>query len=239
MIRLTWGAQKYLDIVNASLFFVVGRYPNLKIETRLEQEARRYKDILQGSILEDYFLLGLKSLSWIHWTKQKCSKVPWIVKTDDDMVNNIIKMGDLVNAVKHQKNTITCSTKTEKVLREKTGTRIDKWVIPFDEWDEEYFPTNCWGVVYIFSSHVRDKLLEVYEKSNGGIFRIDDVFITGILASMANVTHRDISDVISFYEGWDEDVMLTGNVWFGHIPPDNEALHKRRYWLWKRMEKNL
>ena len=41
MIRLTWGAQKYLDIVNASIFFVVGRYPNLKIETRLEQEARR------------------------------------------------------------------------------------------------------------------------------------------------------------------------------------------------------
>ena len=26
------------------------------------------------------------------------------------------------------RNVITCSTKTEKVIREKTGTRIDKWV---------------------------------------------------------------------------------------------------------------
>jgi hypothetical protein len=34
-------------------------------------------------------------------------------------------------------------------------------VIPFDEWPGEYFPTNCWGVVYIMSSLVRDKLLKV------------------------------------------------------------------------------
>jgi len=239
MIRLTWGSQKYLDQVNASLIFIVGRYPNLKIQTRLEQESIRYKDILQSDILEDYFLLGFKSLSWLHWTNRKCSQIPWIVKTDDDMVNNILKMGALVKAVEHQRNVITCSTKTEKVIREKTGTRIDKWVIPFDEWADEYFPTNCWGVVYIFSSYVRDKILEVYEKSNGAIFRIDDVFVTGILAERANVTHRDIGDVITFYEGWDEDIMLSGNVWFGHIPPDNENLHKRRYWLWKRMENNL
>jgi hypothetical protein len=30
----------------------------------------------------------------------------------------------------------------------------------------------------------------VYEKSDGGIFRVDDVFITGMLAERANVTHR-------------------------------------------------
>ena len=23
-------------------------------------------------------------------------------------------------------------------------------------------------------------------------------------------------------------VLLTGNVWFGHVPPDNEKLHKKR-----------
>ena len=61
------------------------------------------------------------------------------------MINNIWKLGALVEALKDQKypsqcelwssftifflrNTITCSTKTERVIREKTGTRIDKWV---------------------------------------------------------------------------------------------------------------
>jgi hypothetical protein len=34
-------------------------------------------------------------------------------------------------------------------------------VIPFEEWQDEYFPTNCWGVVYIMSSEVRDNLIKV------------------------------------------------------------------------------
>merc|ERR1719486_1551341 len=82
---------------------------------------------------------------------------------------------------------------------------------------------------------VRNKLLQVFEDSDKGIFRVDDVFVTGMLAEKANVSHRDISDLITFYEDWDEEVLLTGNVWFGHVPPDNEKLHKKRYWLWRRM----
>ena len=34
-------------------------------------------------------------------------------------------------------------------------------MIPFDEWPDEFFPTNCWGVVYIMSQYVRNKLIQV------------------------------------------------------------------------------
>ena len=165
MIRMTWGNEKYLKQINATLLFVTGRYPNLKIQWRLEQEGRKYRDILQGDFFEDYFLLAYKSLSWLHWSREQCSKTPWIVKTDDDMINNIWKIGALVDALKNHRNTITCSTKTERVIRQKTGTRVDKWVIPYDEWPDEYFPTNCWGVVYIMSEFVRNKLLKVKKLS--------------------------------------------------------------------------
>ena len=64
------------------------------------------------------------------------------------------------------------------MIRTKSGGRIDKWVtifksqreacysqksqvIPFDEWPDEFFPTNCWGVVYIMSQYVRNKLIQV------------------------------------------------------------------------------
>ena len=92
----------------------------------------RYQDILQGDFFEDYFLLAYKSLTWLLWSKMRCSKIPWIVKTDDDMINNVWKIGSLVEALKSQRegmNMITCSTKTERVIRQKTGTRIDKWVL--------------------------------------------------------------------------------------------------------------
>ena len=62
------------------------------------------------------------------------------MKTDDDMINNVWKIGGLVEALKGQKegmNTITCSTKTERVIRQKTGTRIDKWVSNGNEYSIE------------------------------------------------------------------------------------------------------
>ena len=49
---------------------------------------------------------------------------------------------------------------------------------------------------------------QVYESSDHGIFRVDDVFVTGMLAEKANVSHRDISDLITFYEDWDEEVRI-------------------------------
>ena len=78
-------------------------------------------------------------------------------------------------------------------------------------------------------------MFEVHEDSDKGIFRVDDVFVTGMLAEKANVSHRDISDLISPYEDWDEESLITGSIWFGHIPPDHPRLHKKRFWLWRRM----
>ena len=83
----------------------------------MEYVLDRYQDILQGDFFEDYFLLAYKSLTWMLWSKTKCGKVnkqkcleyvllsqvPWIVKTDDDMINNIWKLGALVEALKFQR----------------------------------------------------------------------------------------------------------------------------------------
>ena len=62
-------------------------------------------------------------------------------------------------------------------------------------------------------------ILQVYESSDHGIFRVDDVFVTGMLAEKANVSHRDISDLITFYEDWDEEVSIErkGRCLLNHI----------------------
>ena len=124
-------------------------------------------------------------------------QVPWIVKTDDDMINNIWKLGALVEALKFQRwqeikgfgVQFKCYHKlfpgTQSLAPPKRngwlGLKVAeglingwglysgiKWrleeiskVIPFDEWPDEFFPTNCWGVVYIMSQFVRNKLIQV------------------------------------------------------------------------------
>ena len=77
--------------------------------------------------------------------------------------------------------------------RHKSDHRIYKSIFP----DLKY---NC---AFLLCSY---NILQVYESSDHGIFRVDDVFVTGMLAEKANVSHRDISDLITFYEDWDEEV---------------------------------
>ena len=46
-----------------------------KKETEIIVAFPRYQDILQGDFFEDYFLLAYKSLTWMLWSKMKCSQV--------------------------------------------------------------------------------------------------------------------------------------------------------------------
>ena len=52
---------------------------------------------------------------------------------------------------------------------------------------------------------------------------VSSSMLQGMLVSKINkfqssfLCVRDISDVITFYEGWDEDIVLTGNVWLVKI----------------------
>jgi hypothetical protein len=76
------------------------------------------------------------------------------------MTINIYLMGViyLMNKIRE----ITCTTVSTFPLQaiQQTSCFVAQ-VIPFEEWQDEYFPTNCWGVVYIMSSEVRDNLIKV------------------------------------------------------------------------------
>ena len=75
-----------------------------------------------------------------------------------------------------------------------------------EEYPDDVYPTNCFGTFYVMSSSVRDKIYQVQQVKaqqiiklfspqafltrKEKIFKIDDVFVTGILAKEANVTHK-------------------------------------------------
>ena len=75
-----------------------------------------------------------------------------------------------------------------------------------EEHPDSVYPTNCFGTFYVISSAVRDKLYKVgvcvfsyflviplvkaFLDRKEKIFKIDDVFVTGILAKEANVKHK-------------------------------------------------
>ena len=54
-----------------------------------------------------------------------------------------------------------------------------------EEFPDSVYPTNCFGTFYLISAGVRDRLYRAFTQRGEKIFRIDDVFVTGILAKEA------------------------------------------------------
>ena len=53
-IRRTWGQLNHIQGFQLSTIFVVGRAENEKLQSLLDEEYDRYKDILQLNISDDY-----------------------------------------------------------------------------------------------------------------------------------------------------------------------------------------
>jgi len=233
LVRETWGNLKYLEKMSAKIMFVVGHYPNQENQNTLQREADKFGDILQADFKEDYYTLSLKSLSWMYWARKKDCKIPWLVKTDDDMIPDIWTMEKIVNEMKgnNSRNEFVCHAKTDPVLRG------GKWEVKKEDFARDTYPTNCWGPVYFFHREVRDKLVQSFEEGDGKVIRVDDVYITGILAEPKNITHRQIKHIVSGYSGWKNNELLSGQVRFAHLPSDATS-SKRRFWLWRRIVEN-
>ena len=54
--------------------------------------------LLQESFIDTYANLTLKSLVLLHWFTQRCEGSQYVMKTDDDMYINLVKLHQLVLA---------------------------------------------------------------------------------------------------------------------------------------------
>jgi len=70
------------------------------IQSNLTQESQTYGDILQESFLDSYANLTLKSVMLLKWFSRECNKIPYVLKTDDDMYINLKQLFQLTVANK-------------------------------------------------------------------------------------------------------------------------------------------
>ncbi len=95
-IRQTWGDAARLSswphktiTKNISIGFVLGLYKNTTANLQVMQEQKQYQDLIQGTFLESYFNMTLKSLLAHKWIFTHCPLAKYFLKSDDDMYINI------------------------------------------------------------------------------------------------------------------------------------------------------
>lgn len=136
----------------------------------------------QGDYDDDYHLLTYKGLTALAWIAEHCGRVPWTLHSDDDTFIDIFTYMERLKALDEtSKDRFICNHKEEPVLR--TGRwKVNEWEFP----DAEY-PTYCSGGVWFLRTKLVPRLLDACRIVP--FLWVDDVYITGLLAQAANVSH--------------------------------------------------
>lgn len=128
-----------------------------------------------------YFLrpLGIMALDWI---SRRCNRIPYILKTDDDMLINMFTILNHLYTLTfdYPKETwhltIACLVwRRMRVTRDPTS----KWYVALSEYPYDYFETYCSGSAYFLT---QDLILPLYQATQTiPFFWIDDYYMTGLL----------------------------------------------------------
>ena len=141
-------------------------------------------------------------MSALHWVSEECAQPSWIVKTDDDTVHDMRRLGEVVEEMEgagEEGVVAGLAMYSDPVFR--PGLNFpEKWVVTMEEFPNSTYPTFCNGAFYLMAAGVGRRLLQVPASSSSSLqafhargdrfFKLDDIFVTGMLAQEAGVGHK-------------------------------------------------
>uniref|UniRef100_A0A5S6QLH5 Hexosyltransferase n=1 Tax=Trichuris muris TaxID=70415 RepID=A0A5S6QLH5_TRIMR len=111
-----------------------------------------------------------------------------------------------------------------KPYRDKTN----RWYVSYEEYNETVYPRYCSGSSYCLTMRAVQPLLDSVKSSP--FLWVDDAYITGVLANVANVQRIDTQSLYKFsYEEINKNFFHNPFI-FLHLP----RTLNRRYAFWKK-----
>jgi len=185
-IRDSW-ASDVDSLAQTKVIFLLGTIGNLTndLQTNVTRESDIHDDILQVDFIDSYANLTVKSLMLLKWFSNSCEKVPYVLKTDDDVYINLKNLHALVN--KNKKTNLLVGT----LICGATPIRdpYNKWFSPKYMYGKKRYPNYLSGTAYLMSRSITAKLYEAALKTP--VFHMEDIFITGILAQSVGIRPED------------------------------------------------
>jgi Galactosyltransferase. len=143
-------------------------------------EAQKYGDIVVEDFIDSYNNLTLKSVFMLKWVVNHCSSVPFVLKTDDDMLINIRGLIKELNNSKYMPSQPLILGRIQKGTKP-FRARSSKWYLPYWLYQEKHLPTFAAGTGYVITQRA---VADVYSRSlDIPLLPLEDVFITGLVAS--------------------------------------------------------
>ena len=188
-IRETWGSvtkgkawpnKTITD--NLKLVFMLGTHKQAGFNDKIRDEMEIYNDIVQGDFIDDYKNMTLKSLLGLKLVMEECPKAKFMLKSDDDMIINLPYLLQILHQRAYNWTMMGPLNRGSRVYRS------GKWKLTQEQYPFYTFPEYEAGSAYVFTTDLVKPLYETAEYVPS--FHIDDVYITGVLGRILNVTHH-------------------------------------------------
>lgn len=190
-IRNTWGSvtlngtwPNLADAIGEKikLVFVFGTHKDAGLNDLIREEWQKFDDVVQGNFMDSYQNMTLKSLLGLKLVSQHCAAAKYLFKNDDDMFINVPYLVKVLRNRTMHRAIMGPLNVGSKVYRN------GKWKVSRTDFPFQVYPPYESGAAYLITC---DIVRELYETSEyvPSIF-IDDVYITGILGRILNVTHE-------------------------------------------------
>ncbi|KAK5639684.1 hypothetical protein RI129_012176 [Pyrocoelia pectoralis] len=186
-IRQTWG--RYTARADVSIFFLFGITSSKHFQKIIDKERYMYRDILQAKFIDTYSNLTLKSIAMLKWVKDYCVEAKYLLKSDDDVFINVPRLLKFISNNKSKERAIYGRiNKNSKPIRYKQA----KHYISHEEYKPRAFPAYANGPAYLIPGHLVEELY--YSSLNHKIIRLEDVFLTGIVALHLRIQRIHVDD---------------------------------------------
>lgn len=205
-IRSSWGSK----LAGTCFVFVVGNTErNSQLQSDLNAEQEKHRDLVQINHLESYRNVIYKEVAALLWSARHYRTIPYLFKTDDDLIVDSILVAsigrflvtnekDSVKYIsKHRRALVDQLIKSNRTMFFRGGWDMSgqptqhgdgKFGVDPHVWPEKILPPYCSGFGWLMSSFVRDQLVraaEIYPRKQ--IVWIGDVFLSGFVARAAQV----------------------------------------------------
>lgn len=181
------------NLINSHLFFIIGNGVSLMNLQKISLENEINKDFIYLDFQESYDLLTVKTLASMLFFEKLCENdsqntQKWLVHVDDDVQLDFTGVERLVDSRTLDSEKIYCLDKA--LMKNGLGLgvhRMGKYKVSEKDFEADIFPTACAGTAFMMEMGVVKELLRIVRHPMGPApFRLEDVYVTGVLRAAAN-----------------------------------------------------
>ncbi|XP_077416307.1 beta-1,3-galactosyltransferase 2 [Vanacampus margaritifer] len=152
-IRETWGSAGQ-DTMTLFYMGVLEGGQVRSIQDMLEEESKKYSDVIQMNFLDSYKNLTIKSMMIMNWLATYCPHATYAMKVDADIFVNVFYLLRLLSTAPRS-DYITGSVITDGKPRRDLNS---KWHLREQLYPDDSFPAYVSGAGYVFSTDMAAKV---------------------------------------------------------------------------------